>query len=584
MAKYRFYPILLFWLALIVQILPAKPKTPDFWSEADLNSFPETVRSGWAMELAKPYVSLMSREELLSQVLMIGYQGTNPPQSVLEWVKKWGIGGIKIFGWNAADTTVLAGAIASLQRETIKSPFGIPAIFATDEEGGWIRHVHGAMSESPGNMAIGATRSESDAFLTGYYYGKELSILGITMNFAPVVDIATVPESGIIGPRSFSSDPELVARLGSAYARGLKKAGVIATGKHFPGHGATAKDSHGILPVIEADAATFWNRELVPFRRLARDDIPAIMTGHLAFPKITGDMTPASLSSIMIQDYLREKLGFKGLVVTDDLYMVGAEGDGGIVEACRKAVMAGNDLLLLSRSPDENGGLWRGLNALYDRDPAFRSKVREAATKVIALKLEWLRPKGRGGLVPDPRIVAASLPLRAAENFFSGLADRSATLVSGANNLPFAKFTKGSNTTAMPKILLAGPFDTFISIGGKYYPDSTGFMFSYSPDQKELDSELAKFRSAIAGIKNVIVCVADSEGMQFAYEAHSAGCKVAIVSVLSPIAVKYANWADAIVAVYHYADICLDAGFKVLAGRIQARGKLPIEVPLSGAK
>ncbi len=327
----------------------------------------------------------MGEDEILAQVLMVGYRGTEPPPELLSWIEKRGLGGVKIFGWNAEDTTALARTIAVVQNRSLATARGIPTLVATDQEGGWIRHVKGRTSESPGNMAIGATSSSKDAYLAGYHIAVELRSLGIFMNFAPVVDIATEPSSGIIGPRAFSSDPATVARLGQAFARGTLAAGVLPTAKHYPGHGATRRDSHGVLPVIDVDKATFRARELLPFAWLSRDHIPAIMSGHLAFPAVANDGTPASLSGYFIEKRLKHELGYRGLVITDDLYMVGAIGEGTILEAAIRAIAAGNDMILLSTAPAASGSLWTGLKDKYGKDATFRTRVRDAAARVLAI-------------------------------------------------------------------------------------------------------------------------------------------------------------------------------------------------------
>ncbi|HWR12866.1 MAG TPA: glycoside hydrolase family 3 protein, partial [Rectinemataceae bacterium] len=538
----------------------------DFWSEPDLSGYPAFLQEKWASYLVASYVKSMADEEVLSQVLMVGYAGIDPSSSLLRWVETWGIGGIKIFGWNAEDTTALANAIAVIQKKALERKSSLPVLVATDQEGGWIRHVKGRTSESPGNMAIGATASVRDAYLAGFHIGKELRVLGITMNFAPDIDLATNPDSPIIGPRAFSDDPTLVSKLGLAYARGSLAAGVIPTAKHYPGHGATSKDSHGSLPVIDIDESTLLGRELVPFSNLVREGIPAIMSGHLAFPRVTGSEEPASLSKTMITDYLRRRLGYKGLVITDDLYMVGALGDDSILETCVKALMAGNDMILLSAAPDLDGALWKGLLARYRADEAFRKRVKEAASRGIALKLRHLRPLGVKGLVPDSRAVARLLPDPEAQVFFRDLARRSVSLV-GRGELPF--LPKG-------KVMIAGPFDTFVSIGRRKYDNSTSYHFSYRPENSASQAELDDFKTALAGCEAAIVCVANKAGLQFANAAHDAGLNVAIVSVLSPINAKHSSWARAIVAVYHYAPVCLEAGFEALLGEIPAAGRVPL--------
>ncbi|MCE5257085.1 MAG: glycoside hydrolase family 3 protein [Spirochaetaceae bacterium] len=541
----------------------------DFWNEKEFSLWPEFIQKSRARSLAEGYVDMMGDEEILSQVLMVGYAGTTPSEGLLRWIGKYGIGGIKIFGWNAENTTTLAGAIEKMQSTSMKSPHSIPALVATDQEGGWIRHVKGRTSESPGNMAIGATGSSSDAFKAGYLIGKELRVLGITMNFAPDIDLATNPSSTIIGPRAFSDDPAVVARLGNSYASGSLRAGVIPTAKHYPGHGATSRDSHGTLPVIDIDSKTFEQRELKPFSALAQAEIPAMMSGHLAFPRVTGNEDPASLSEKLITGYLRGKLRYKGLVITDDLYMVGALGSQTILETCIKALMAGNDMLLLSTAPELGGSLWNGLLDRYRSDTKFRERVKAAATTVLTVKFRYLRPLGKKGILPQPSSVEGLLPDPEATKFFNDLARRSASVIGSRKNLPFRP--KG-------KVMIAGPFDTFISRGCKAYPNSISFNFSFHPDAEAKPSELKLFKASLTGCKAAIICVANPAGLQFAEAAYKEGLDVAIVSVLSPAHVKSASWSKATVAVYHYAAICLQAGLDVLHGDLRGQGRVPISM------
>jgi len=201
---------------------------------------------------------------------------------------------------------------------------GIPLFTATDQEGGWVRHVRGNTAITPGNMAIGAGGLPQDAYLSGYHIGKELNALGINMNFAPTVDLYTNPEAMVIGPRAFSDDPVQAGILGAAFARGLSATGVLATAKHFPGHGNADGDSHGVLPVLNETLEELRELELVPFRMMIAEGVPAIMSAHLAFPSVEPSGAPASLSSRFQRDILRGELGFEGIIITDDLYMGGA--------------------------------------------------------------------------------------------------------------------------------------------------------------------------------------------------------------------------------------------------------------------
>jgi beta-N-acetylhexosaminidase len=207
-------------------------------------------------ELAAAIETAMSDEQALAQTLMLGWVGAEPSPLIMDWIRGRNIGGVKIFGWNTSDTQKLAKTVGLLQEASLAGVFNIPLLVATDQEGGWVRHVKGSTSETPGNMAIGASGYPQDAYLAGYYIGKELALLGINMNFAPTVDLFTNRDSALIGPRSFGSDPVKVGILGVAFMKGQQAAGVIPTAKHYPGHGDTDLDSHGVLPKINVPSET----------------------------------------------------------------------------------------------------------------------------------------------------------------------------------------------------------------------------------------------------------------------------------------------------------------------------------------
>jgi beta-N-acetylhexosaminidase len=512
----------------------------------------------------------MSDEEVLGQILMMAYPGDAPGSLLFDWIEKRALGGVKIFGWNAEDSTQVARSVAAIQSSALRTRLGLPLLVATDQEGGWIRHIKGATTITPGNMAIGASGRPYDAYESAYLIGKELSALGVNMNFAPSVDLATKPKSYIIGPRAFSDDPQVAAALGSAFVRGLTDAGVIATAKHFPGHGDTEADSHGVLPVIKVDEKTLWDRELLPYRVLAAEGIPAIMSGHLSFPLIESDGMPASLSPYFMKVILRQKIGFKGLAVTDDLAMNGAgEAAGSISEACVKAVEAGNDLLLISQLLTTDDPSWKRLLAAYRERPAFRARAREAATRVIETKLKYLKPKGRAAQIPDLSLLAAKVPDPQAASFFAEQAYRSVTALKPAG-LPFAP--KG-------RLLVAGPFKEFLDAAAETYPKAASFRFSYEPEGAAQGSELKAFKLALADADSVLVCVANEAGMDFAEAAHEEGKRVAILSAQSPAPLSKAAWAESAVAVYSYSRESLRAGLAVLSGAAKAQGRLPLRLP-----
>lgn len=543
-------------LAAVAVVLLSASANPrhDFWAPGDPRSRAEAL------------VADMTDEEVLGQLFMLAYPGDTPPALLFDWIRTRGLGGVKIFGWNAESTDKLASAIASIQKAALETKRGIPLLIATDQEGGWIRHVKGATTITPGNMAIGASGRPYDAYWSAYYIGRELDALGVNMNFAPAVDLATRPKSAVIGPRAFSEDPEETAALGTAFYRGLKAAGIIATAKHFPGHGDTEMDSHGVLPVIPIDSTTLWERELLPFRVLVAEGVPAIMSGHLNFPLISRDGRPASLSRAFMTGILRERIGFTGLAVTDDLLMTGAAGGADLPEACYRAIDAGNDLLMASRIIDLDDAAWRRLLSACRSDPIFKARVREAAVRVLSLKLEYLRPKGQSTLVPDRGDLDSRLPDREGQAFFAGQAWRAATVLT-PSRLPFRP---------AGRVLVAAPFSDFLRAASALYAGTDSFKYSVGADADSHAAEIAGFARAAGAADAVILCVQGEGGMDFADLARRLGKRVAVVSLLSPEPLARLRATDAAVAVYGNSRQCMESGLAVLHGDVPGTGILPL--------
>ncbi|MDR1985785.1 MAG: glycoside hydrolase family 3 protein [Treponema sp.] len=535
---------------------------------------------------AAALVERMSDEQALAQTFMLGWVGAVPSPLILDWIRDRHIGGVKIFGWNTEDTTKLAETVGVLQAEALGGPFHIPLLVATDQEGGWIRHVKGATSETPGNMAIGASGRPMDAYWSGYYIGRELAVLGINMNFAPTVDVYTNRDSVIIGPRAFGADPVRVGMLGTAFMKGQHAAGIIATAKHYPGHGDTNLDSHGVLPQINASFEQLWERELIPYRLLTKEGLTAIMSGHLAFPNTQAGLTPASLSSWFLQDLLRGTLGFQGIVITDDLMMNGATmSAGSLSQAAKEALLAGNDIIMLSKTPRLYDPIWTRLVDAMDQEPGFRERVRDAARRVLAIKLTYLRGEQAVPWIPDIKKVASNLPDPEGTAFFLNLAARSVTLVKGtiadpadqelSQGNPLRSGTGRAGTAVFPlspekagKVLLAGQYEDFFTVGKMAYPGASAYW--YDPE------ESVGLMQHAPQADTIIFCISNAEGLPFLQSLRGLHKRVIVLSVLSPVHLDTVPWVDGALAVYSYARESFVAGFSVILGRIPPAGTLPL--------
>jgi beta-N-acetylhexosaminidase len=526
----------------------------------------ESENNGSPADMAALLVEQLSDEEALGQTFMLGWVGAEPSPLILNWIRERNLGGVKIFGWNTADTKLLAEAVGKLQTEALGTVLKIPLLVATDQEGGLVRHVKGATSETPGNMAIGASGRPMDAYRAGYYIGKELSLLGINMNFAPAVDLYTNRDSVLIGPRSFGSDPVQAGILGAAFMKGLGAAGIIATAKHYPGHGDTDLDSHGVLPRIDISFETLWERELVPYRLLVKEGLPAVMSGHLAFPETPAGDAPASLSSWFLRYLLREKIGYQGLVITDDLMMNGATTfSGSLSRTARDAILAGNDIIMFSKTPGLYDPVWAFLINEMKNDPAFRECVRDAARRVLEVKFRYFRDEKKVPYIPDLKKIDSGIPDPEGSAFFLDLAVRSVTAIPGteAGSIPLSPAKAG-------RVLLAGQYGDFFNAGKKAYPGAVSYW--YSP------SSTADLLYYAGNSDTVIFCLSDEAGVRVLQSLRNLGKRVIVFSVLSPVYLDKLPWAAGAVAVYSYAPESFTAGFSALLGRIPAEGSLPFSI------
>jgi beta-N-acetylhexosaminidase len=524
--------------------------------------------AGSPHELAAALESAMTDEQALAQVFMLGWVGAEPSPLIMEWIRIRNIGGVKIFGWNTADTRRLARTVGELQAASLAGPFNIPLLVATDQEGGWIRHVKGSTSETPGNMAIGASGYPRDAYLSGFYIGQELALLGVNMNFAPTVDLFTNRDSALIGPRAFGNDPVRAGILGAAFMRGQLAAGVIPTAKHYPGHGDTDLDSHGTLPRINIPFETLWNRELVPYRMLAAEGIPAVMSGHLAFPLTEAASAPASLSSWFLRDVLRERIGFRGVVVTDDLMMVGATSwMGTLSRTAKQAIIAGNDIIMFSSTPLLYDSVWTYLVSSMRDEDDFRRAVRSSARRILELKLTYLRSESSVPYIPDLDRVEAELPDPQAQAFFLNLAARSVTIVQP--NPPDSVFPLTRERAG--RVLLAGRyFGDFFTYGRMAFPNAGIYRFSDSTNPADI---VPYARNA----DTIIFCLSENSDLRVLRSLRQLDKQVYVLSVLSPVHIESVPWVTGAVAVYSYAPESFAAGFSAILGRIPANGILPYE-------
>ena len=521
-------------------------------------------------QLAQAIVDEMTDTELYSQILMFGWAGAEPDKLLYDWVER-GLGNVKVFGWNTNDIHLVAKSVSSLQKSSQANRFQIPLFVATDQEGGWIRHVKGDTSITPGNMAIGASGYPADAWYSAYYISREIKALGINMNFAPTVDLFTNHDSSIIGIRSFGDDPEKAGILGAAFSAGSKAAGVIPTVKHFPGHGATDLDSHGRLPQIDIDFDTLMNRELIPYMYLIKEDTTAIMSGHLSFPQIDKSGAPASLSKYFLTDLLRGQFGYNGLIITDDMEMAGSTIFAGTISnAFKMAIEAGNDIILSSRTANLDEALWyKNLN-LMGSDSTFRARVKDAACRVIKAKLDYYKNGNQTApLYPDPDAIDQYIPDKEGEKFFIEQACRSITIEKKGSAFPL-------DTTKSGRILIIGSLTSFFNDALARYPNAGQVYVSYDTGPNETQWVIDQLPSISANFNTVIICVSNENHVKIAQYFRDTGKSVIVLSTMSPELTKELEWCDTILLGYSWrCEYSLTAMLAAINGEYVPAGVKP---------
>lgn len=345
------------------------------------------------------------------QVLLGGFDGLDPDPAFAALIRSGQVGGAILFRRNIEGPHQARDLLARLSALSAPEPL----MYAVDQEGGRVQRLKRPFPELPEARVFGQAGRKSLAHRAGALLGRTLRSVGFHQDYAPVLDVDSNPDNPVIGDRAFSRDPNAVARLGAAFIDGLQSAGVAACGKHFPGHGDTTEDSHLALPRLDHPRERLMDVELVPFRAAVRADVAAIMTAHILFTALDAEH-PATLSEEVLGPLLRDELGYRGVVVSDDLEMRAVADHYGIEEAAVRAVRAGCDQLLICRHPDLIARAHEALVKAVESGQLARARLMEAAERVRALKRTYdvsAPPPDLDAALADPEAEAILAELEA---------------------------------------------------------------------------------------------------------------------------------------------------------------------------
>jgi beta-N-acetylhexosaminidase len=549
------------------------------------NLDPRTPLTGVQKQWVDRTLESLNLRERVGQMINVWVLGdyTNTHDSsfaeVLRWIQHDHVGGVAM---SLGSPIEVAAKINAMQRAA-----RVPLLVGSDLEpnlgrleGGVFTHYMmdaGGATVFPNSMAIAATGRDQDAYDVGHAIAQEAKAVGILMNFAPVVDVNNNPANPVINTRSFGEDPKQVARLSAAFVKGTQDAGVVATIKHFPGHGDTDVDSHARLPIVTASMARLDTVELVPFEAGIAAGAGMVMTAHIALPAVQGDSTtPATLAPRIITGLLRDSLHFTGLAITDAMTMGGIGKGYSTEESSVLAVQSGADVLLKPTDPT------RAVDAVVaavESGKISRARIDSAVRRVLELK-------ARTGIAFHPfapldtlRDIVGSPEHRA---LATDIAQRSVTLLRDTGNLIPARNTGRTVLVQyMPETELRAGHVFAAEVRSRH-----SFKVGPGTSRESLDSIAHAAKGADRVIVATYVRRIEGEG-RFAIPEHIAAWidslatheKVIVVSLGNPYLIRQFPHVGTYLVTYGVADALELAGARAVMGRASIGGMIPVSLP-----
>ncbi|MFE1765263.1 glycoside hydrolase family 3 protein [Streptomyces angustmyceticus] len=546
-------------------------------------------------------ISRMSPEEKAGQLFVMriyGHSATDPDPAdaaanqqeigvanAAELIATYHVGGIIYFGWahNTRDPHQIADLSNGIQRAAAAQRVPVPLLISTDQEHGIVARVGAPATLFPGAMALGAGGSRDDARTAAALAGQELYAMGIRQDYAPDADVNVNPANPVIGVRSFGADPQAVARMVAAEVKGYQGAGIASCAKHFPGHGDTDTDSHVGLPYIHHSVEEWERLDAPPFQAAIAAGIDSIMTAHIVVPAFDPSEDPATLSRPILTGILRERLGYDGVVVTDSLGMEGVRKKYGDARVPVLALKAGVDQLL--NPPNLAVAHAAVLTALRDGELTER--------EIDAKLMRILLLKERRGLFADPytthRAVDRVVGIRGHLDAADRIADRTTTLLRNDGRiLPLSRRRERrvlvagvdaaapSGTGGPPTTVLA---KTLTELGFTATALSTGT----APTQRAIDEAVAALGERDAAVVATYNVTADSRQRALVAALLATGKPVVQLAVRNPYDIAQLDGVRAALASYSWTDVELRAAARVIAGRRNPAGRLPVAIPRADA-
>lgn len=544
-----------------------------FFISLPLNSY--TINYDWVEETLRK----MTLREKIAQMIISYSNGFKLDENSTEFnrlkdlIQKEKIGGIIFFQGNSKELVSLTNLFQSFSE--------VPLLMSADfERGTGMRLNDGSLF--PHNMAIGATRRVDLVYKMGLLIAKECKSLGIHQNYAPVVDVNNNPNNPIINVRSYGEDPELVSELGLSFINGLQDGNVIATVKHFPGHGDTDIDSHKDLPVLDFDMKRLEQIELLPFKNSIDAGVKSVMVGHISLPEIDKKyQLPASLSPVLVDSILINKLSFNGLIVTDALNMAGITKNFTTKQVALLTVQAGIDLLLMPQGEAET---INEIENLVLNGKISESRIDYSVKKILYAK-KWLNLDTNKYVNPDN--TDKYINSFEEQQLSQEIADASITLVkNNSKAIPIIRKDNIFTLISINNTQEKRTSDLFIELMKKDSNFILESVFEYFNEIKDIDSAIDKIPVSNFCIIPVYSKVQIKKGtinlpnsqINFINKLIKRGSRVLVISFGNPYLLRDFPEIDSYICAYSDVPTSIIAVYKGLTGQIDFNGKLPITI------
>lgn len=347
---------------------------------------PDPVEEVVEMDPIDELIKAMTLEEKIGQLLIVGKEGFELDDEDKNQIDTNKVGGFVFFSRNIESEKQVVEMLQDLNEYNSKNK--IPLFLSLDEEGGKVTRLSKIYKRLPEAKVIGDKNNKEISFEFGEILGSMLKDLGFNLDFAPVLDINSNPKNPVIGSRAFGSTVDKVVNNGVEVMEGIKSVGVIPSVKHFPGHGDTSVDSHIDLPKVDKTYSELDNLELIPFKEAIKKDVDMIMVAHILFPQIDLDL-PATLSEKIIKDILRDKLDFKGVIISDDITMGAIKKNYSIEEASASFIKNGGDIVLVCHGKDNPSAVIQKIKEIIDTGEMEIGELDKKLYRILSLKQRY---------------------------------------------------------------------------------------------------------------------------------------------------------------------------------------------------